>query len=600
MKVGSMYRPEPNGRRVGTLAVTAGIIALLASALIAPSLASAALSVKPLVITGKASPDAPLVGLLVMREVAALDVVLVPGVLVEEGGVPPIPADAVAIDPATFKLTPGIPTVVRISVTAPNAGTFRGQIQATVRPTQAAAPSGSAAASPSQIAPPSSPPDEPIEIEVTATNATAPALVGEDKMTTRRLDDGPPLIHPFLAWLFVDPVEREATIDVPLTNPSTADINVTRGAAAMTDISGGSGHSGVAKTIPIGSPLAIHPGAIASVGVPYDPAAADPGQYVGVVNLTVDETTASTPLPLDLTVRQGPTAPFLIMLAGLLLGALFKWSSTRGDAIAKAAARRAQVEQAMNDSPAWPEFVNYMRVQSATVADYLVAQPELALAELSNIANRIDLLNQVFSWKQDHQDVNVMPVIELLRLKRTEDAQKIFKELQDAVIKAGAEVIVPEPDAGFRDQVDRAGTPRARALARLRLVPLLLMVVVVVLIAALVLGTQLEGFRPGPGGVDLASIVNLWPIILAVLLLGLFLFSDRITAVLEHNLNTALSARSVLRVVLSLGLVLVGMRVLYTEDVATTLGGQFNPIFQYLLWGLGADVSAQALSKAKG
>jgi hypothetical protein len=123
MKVGSMYRPEPNGRRVGTLAVTAGIIALLASALIAPSLASAALSVKPLVITGKASPDAPLVGLLVMREVAALDVVLVPGVLVEEGGVPPIPADAVAIDPATFKLTPGIPTVVRISVTAPNAGT---------------------------------------------------------------------------------------------------------------------------------------------------------------------------------------------------------------------------------------------------------------------------------------------------------------------------------------------------------------------------------------------------------------------------------------------------------------------------------------------
>jgi hypothetical protein len=107
-------------------------------------------------------------------------------------------------------------------------------------------------------------------------------------------------------------------------------------------------------------------------------------------------------------------------------------------------------------------------------------------------------------------------------------------------------------------------------------------------------------------GVDQTSkdvwglVGKLGPALAAYLLVALSLFSAKITQVIEGRLHWVLNARKALRLLLSNGLVLVGMKLLYTENAAAAIGGQFDPVFQYVLWGLGADISAQALSQARG
>jgi len=589
-------------RKLASFSVTAGLAVIFALAWIArPAMgADPALHIDPadLTLSGRLT-DGAITGLVTLVEAESLEVTLVPGdflrTSVDSGASsspPPltIDASAVTLEPAQLTLKPNIPQAIKISVKATEPGTYTGSIRATIARPQATAPAAPSGGASGPIPSPVTTIPATAEFSLTVVAVASPHLdVTGDKVTNHRVGQ-PNALDRLLAWLFLDPSETSGRVDLAVQNPSIEDVRVAGISAAGIDEATGSSISAAVQSQDYSPALTVAARDQATLQLPLA-VFPESGHYVGNASIAFDGESDRQSVPLDLTIRDSPTWALILLLAGLAGGALVRWSSSRGDAIAAAVARRAEVAQRIEKAHVEPPDAAALREELQALETDILEHPDVATGKIDDVADRLAILVDLQVFAETHPDASagVQTVRDLIHERRTKDAEDALHKLQDA---AGKERIAEVSWSGGATGGETSAVTPNRGSSGGLVKPVALVAIIAIAIYAASSGTF--GFSSGFE----APSPSTWLQYGALIALGLiFLARGTLTAWLERKIGRVLLARQLVRVAIDVGLVVVGMRLLYVDDANAILGGQLSPILQYVLWGVGSDISAQALSK---
>ncbi|MBD2080619.1 hypothetical protein [Leptolyngbya sp. FACHB-17] len=297
-----------------------------------------------------------------------------------------------------------------------------------------------------------------------------------------------------------------------------------------------------------------------------DRATMPPDHYAGAAYLTLSNQPNRLTLPINLSVRTGPSAPLLILFLGILVGRLLKYMDTRGEAQMKVFKdlNRLRIDLRTAD-PADQRILVQMLDRVRTLIDR--EQLEDATTGLSMIRNRLDTFNRSrqIEASLDLPEPEKEEAIELLQRARHYLTQEEDAKCKEALEKVGQLVDSYAP-RGAGDS-DVAETIRG---AEINLKENIQQPAIV-----LAQPSRLNRFQD--------------------FLVGISGVSDRV-----RTEATFWIVRPILSLALLIGLSIAGLNTLYVEN-GTTFGAR--PLPDYLgliLWGLSADVASRSLSSFQG
>lgn len=547
---------------------------------------------------------------------------------------PPTCVDAsrITVDTSAPSIPAGIRTRIGVEVAAiAEPGQYRGWLLVQVRPKPPTIQTDDGGPLPTE-----EPFDsEAIELVVRVWEAVAlPALSGQEKIIARRTL----LVGPFdvvLGAILLPTVETNARIVVPFTNPGADSIRVLGiETVAIGQRTGSLLWNGLA---PARLPSGLDGVVPATVQTPFamtlDLERIRSDRYVGAVYVSTAGRSEPFVLPVDITVRAGPTWPLVLLALGLAFGTLAKWLTEHGsrftavdDSIRSTRARLTSGPSPGNMAALQPHLT---RAESELRTGALDA----ASKRVTQVNEAIDLLTDLdaLTARYPSADPEKVKVIrDRAALLNVKAGRTAFDELQDALVSVPmAPTPIPAPPAGGPESIPRPLPLRAPPRRSFAFVPGLVAILVVVVIAAI--GVPLLSFGPEatpsptaiatpstqptsvpptlppatllPGGppaaervpVDDARTVAL--AVLGLLLAGVVGLLPVVSGRLpDHRVRLIRVARVVVSVGTPILLVLVGLRVLYVDDGASLLAAQIDPVLQFLLWGFAGGIGSKTLA----
>ena len=283
--------------------------------------------------------------------------------------------------------------------------------------------------------------------------------------------------------------------------------------------------------------------------------------YSGNMYLTVDGQTNALKVPVDFNVRSAPLLPLIILLAGILLGRLFKFMQDKGNAIANALESINRLEFRLRNVNSEDAAIIAPMLDDARD---LVDQDKVteAVAATNAVSARLAMLNELRRFQDFLKGQEEKPEVKAIlndignaraqiRFRQDDKAKELLKKIVDALAE-----LETSPST-----VNTKGVDLRAAIARVES-------------ASTNIGSArdvaTDRFRSG-----------------IVLISGL---SNQF-----RNEATLFLVRPLLWLALLIGLLAMGLKALYIDN--PTFGASpFTDFFGLVFWGLSTDVASRTLS----
>lgn len=304
-------------------------------------------------------------------------------------GIEPLEPGAITITPNRAALVPHLPQVFRVVVVLPSeqkaygasidvklvgdpAARAQKPFEANVNLTIAAS-----------VEPPAS-----VEPSASAAPSQQLAPVGALKATEISCN---PVVECFVAGFLTSESAVDRAIVLVIQNPGA--IAATPSEKAFLAVGDRSNDTLTASQVPMASASAVEPGALGALEFSI-PQQAPPDHYTGQVAVALPGVTAPVTASVDLTIRQGPLVPAILLVAGLVLGLWIrdarKTLVPAGDAAVRLSGIRGRIADAalsvrehgvLNErlDEAWNELLAQKTADATTMMDSI--EETLALFE---------------------------------------------------------------------------------------------------------------------------------------------------------------------------------------------------------------------------
>jgi hypothetical protein len=487
-----------------------------------------------------------------------------------------IDAAAVKVEPASLTLDPNIPAEAVVTVTGPlPAGVYDGALDVvSVEVAEASSPPGS-----NPI-----PELSQIGLQVVARVSPLLTLPAGGTLIARRVRlDG--TFDEFLASLFLTEAEQSDQLIIPVANDSRDPMTVTAGFAALGQASGGPFPSGAisfssdltpAASCAPDSKLSLPAQQAPALKACLSMATINPDRYLGNVYLTGTAGPPAQAIPLDLTIKEGPSGPFALILAGIVLSWFAKWLIERAFPAAALLDNLRKLLRRIDALPTGDQAP--LRALAQVVRSQIDADDqEAAQAGLEAATSAVEVTEGLVDFEAKHggafaaQRENIRAQ---LREGLIDEAVAALRALRQLAVTppAAAEGVQPGPSRGLPRRARASGTAGYA-----------LLVGIAVIVALLALAT-----------LPLPAVVLL---VAAMLVLLLAIAGRRqIGSYLRgHWVNGAAALRPIVRVAIGLGLAIVGFETLYVANGAQLIATTLDPIVVFTFWGLGSDVASRTI-----
>ena len=523
---------------------------------------------------------------------------------------------SIKVDPSSLTLVPSIPANVNVTVSdLARPGTYRGTIEVYAALT----------------APKHHRPDKgrvTSSIVVTLRVTKGPGLVLSPSFTTisaTKVQESDSFSDRILTDLFLSPAEERDDIAIPLTNQSADAVRVN---AEVIALGSKTGHQLSATVLTNGQAQlpgiqAVDPTLELDRG--NEPlylrvSRAEADTFSGYVYLNAPNDAPAQAIPVSVVIRQLPTWPLILIILGVLLGWAAQLFLATGIKLASAADRLDSLGDDI-DSSGLPSALRQSLRDRVEAARGLLNHggSDAAVAKMDSIGTSLNVYLGANKIEADYPaghprpadfDTKIRIIRDLANAGLDKEAADALKELRKACIAAGSPAIsaelggasAPDTEPWYQPWLDRlgemiVGTSTAGggpfntviALPGVRLSGFGTLLLVI--LAALVVGSTTGAVSPIP--------LLIVAVVVAVAL-AIYLARKRIKAVWRRRLRALQLARWPLQGVLALALSVVGFQLLYVQQGTTLLGGQIDPIVQYVFWGLGANIASRTLTTFRG
>ena len=285
--------------------------------------------------------------------------------------------------------------------------------------------------------------------------------------------------------------------------------------------------------------------------------------YSGNMYLTIDGQTNALKVPVDFNVRSAPLLPIIILLAGILLGRLFKFMQDKGNAIADALETINRLEfRLRNVNPEDAAIIAPMLNDARDLVDQDKVTEAVAAANAASA--RLATLNELRRIQDSLKGQEEKPAVKAIlddigkaraqiRFQQDDKAKELLKKIKDALVEL-------ETNPGT---VDTAAVDLRTAIAMVDSA-----------------STNIDVIGNAR---DIATDRFRSPFVL-------------ISGLSNQFRNEAtLFVRPLLWLALLIGLLAVGLKALYIDN--PTFGASpFTDFFGLVFWGLSTDVASRTLS----
>lgn len=285
--------------------------------------------------------------------------------------------------------------------------------------------------------------------------------------------------------------------------------------------------------------------------------------YSGNMYLTVEGQTNALKVPVDFNVRSAPLLPLIILLAGILLGRLFKFMQDKGNAIADALESINRLEFRLRNVD--PENAAIIEPMLGDARD-LVDQDKVteAVAAANAISARLATLNELTRLQEPLAGQEDKPAVAAilsdirqaraqLRLQQDDKAKELIKKIKDALVQLEASPGTVDTNAvDLKAAITRVGSVATKIA---------------------VLGArEITSDRFQNAFVLISGLSNQF-----------------------RNEATLFVVRPLLWLSLLIGLLAVGLKALYIDNPVFG-ASPFTDFFSLVFWGLSTDVASRTLS----
>ena len=361
--------------------------------------------------------------------------------------------------------------------------------------------------------------------------------------------------------------QRELKFD----NSTQSSINVLNAAAVVQGNSTGYQLTNSA----ISFPQEIQPlpaNQIVSIPLTLNRSQIPPDQYGGSIYLTLQNRGTRLTLPINLSVRNGPLLPLIVLFFGVILGRLFKYMQERGEPQAKSLGEvyrlRGDIERSELEAQSKHLLLAMVpEVETMVVREQLDDVP----VQIQKIRDRLDILTKLQSLEtQLNEQAEKLPTDADIFTTPIRKVRRLIAEKKDAEAKTELEKI--------SEKLDTHDSTRGAGDASLELYKRSIQEAV----------TATDRINQ-PGTIQNRPVDQLAKF--QRFFLTLSGVSERVRAE-----ATFWVVRPLLSLILLVGLSAVGMGSLYVENGATFGARPFSDYLGLILWGLSADVASRSLS----
>ena len=495
---------------------------------------------------------------------------------------------AVKVDPATLTLEPNVPAEVVVTVTGPlPQGVYEDAVDVTYVDVVAASPVASDPVTGNQV----------LTVRVVA--RASPSLAfpfGSESVTARRVRIDNALDETLARFLLTE-AERSDELVLPAVNDSSRSVSVSLAFDAIGQSRGHAFPSGAITWTadmtsgggcPGSSTVTLAPGTGPAIKACLDKDKIEADRYLGALALVGEAGTKAQAIPVDLTVKEGPSGPFLWILLGILLGSLAKVLIDHAFPAAELFEQLRKLDRRIDAMPAVDQ-VPLLQL-AHRVRDCINVDDEgRATIELATLSKAVEVTESLRAFECTHGAAAGDERAKIRRLLR----DGLFEEAETAlraVRVAAAEAAPTTADRSAPPAAAEEGVEAAGAGARLASVVRHIRAnrywwVVVAIVAFAVVADALLPISIA-GGLVAAAVV------------GVLLFVRRreIRSYVVHNwIRGVAPLRMVARILIGLGLALVGLETLYVANGAQLIATPLDPIVVFLFWGLGSDAASRTL-----
>ena len=311
---------------------------------------------------------------------------------------------------------------------------------------------------------------------------------------------------------------------------------------------------------------------IVSIPLKLEPSKMPPDQYGGSIFLTLQDRSNRLTLPVNISVRNGPFIPLLVLFFGVVLGRLFKYMEDRGEPQANSL---GEVYRLRND------------IESSGLEDQNKQLLLAMLPEVETMVAREQLDNVPIQIQAIRDRLDILVKLQLLESQLNEQAEKLpadvdifttpIRKVRRLIVEkkdAEAKTLLEEIDANF-DKYDSTRGPGDASLEPYK--------------------RSIQEAVTATDQINQPKAIQIRPVEQVAqfrkALITLSGVSEQVRAE-----ATFWVVRPLLSLILLVGLSAVGMGSLYVDN-GTTFGARpFSDYLGLILWGLSADVASRKLS----
>ena len=315
---------------------------------------------------------------------------------------------------------------------------------------------------------------------------------------------------------------------------------------------------------------------IVSVPLTLNRSQMPPDLYGGNIYLTLQNRSDRLVLPINLSVRNGPLLPLIVLFFGVILGRLFKYMQERGEPQAKSLGEvyrlRGDIERSgLEEQNKQLLFAMVSDVETMVAREQLECVP----IQIQAIRDRLDILtNLQLLESQLNEKAEKLPADADEFTTPIRRVRRLIAEKKDTEAKTLLEEISANLDKhnSTRGAGDASLEPYKRSIQE-----------------AVTATDRINQ----PGAIQIRPVGQAAKF--QRVLITLSGVSERVRAE-----ATFWVVRPLLSLILLVGLSAVGMGSLYVEN-GTTFGARpFSDYLGLILWGLSADVASRSLSSLQG
>lgn len=301
-----------------------------------------------------------------------------------------------------------------------------------------------------------------------------------------------------------------------------------------------------------------------------------PDQYGGSIFLTLQGRSDRLSLPINLSVRNGPLLPLVVLFFGVILGRLFKYMEERGEPQAKSLGEVYRLRDDIERSGLEDQNKQLLLAMVPDV-ETMVAREQLdgVPIQIQAIRDRLDILKQLqLLESQLNEKAEKLPIDADEFTTPIRRVRRLIAEKKDAEAKIALEEVSANLDK--YDSTKGSGDASLESYKR-----------------------SIQEAVKATDQINQPSAIQIRPVEQAEkfkkFLITLSGVSERVRAE-----ATFWVVRPLLSLILLVGLSAVGMGSLYIEN-GTTFGARpFSDYLGLILWGLSADVASRSLSSLQG